>query len=164
MPFEIALYFAQRNTLKDTMNNNIFSALVLLLASFTSPLHANETNVSIDDAWIAEAPPVSKVMVAYMTINNNGDEAIVINKAESEVYSKIEFHETIQENGMARMIKYETLKIPPHGHMQLKRGGVHFMLFNPKRPLKAGDTVNITLHTQNNTTRTVSVPVKKATY
>jgi len=100
-------------------------------------------------------------MVAYMTINNNGDETVTINKAESELYSKIEFHETIHEDGMARMVSYDALKIPAHGRMQLKRGGTHFMLFNPKQPLKAG---NITLSTEENTTKTIAVPVKKATY
>ncbi len=146
------------------MNKKLLSAFILLIASFTGPLQANEANISIDDAWIAEAPPVSKVMVAYLTINNNGDEKITINKAESESYKKIEFHETVHENGMARMVSYETLIIPAHGHMRLERGGAHFMLFNPKQPLKDGDTVNITLHTKNNTSKTFSVPVKKATY
>ncbi len=146
------------------MNKNILSTFVLLLAGFSSLLQAGEANISIDDAWIAEAPPVSKVMVAYLTINNDSDEAITINKAESDAYKKIEFHETIHENGMARMVSYDVLKIPAHGHMRLERGGAHFMLFNPKRPLKAGDTVNITLHTKNNTSRTFSVPVKKPQY
>jgi copper(I)-binding protein len=146
------------------MNKNILSTFILLLACFTNPLHADEANISIDGAWIAEAPPVSKVMVAYLTINNDGDETVTINKAESDAYSKIEFHETIHENGMARMVSYDALKIPAHGHMRLERGAAHFMLFNPKRALKAGDKVSITLHTKSNTTKTFSVPVKKARY
>lgn len=146
------------------MNKKILNTAILLFTSFASPLHAGEADISVEGAWIAEAPPVSKVMVAYMTINNNGDEAITINKAESALYSKIEFHETIHDDGMARMIRYDALKIPAHGRIQLERGGTHFMLFNPKQPLKAGDTVNITLSTKYNTTMTITVPVKKATY
>ena len=149
------------------MNKNILCSFIFLLAGFagfTSSLQANEANISIKDAWIAEAPPVSKVMVAYLTINNDSDEKITINKAESDAYSKIEFHETIHENGMASMVSYETLIIPAHGRMRLERGGAHFMLFNPKQPLKAGDTVDITLHTTNNASRTFSVPVKKNQY
>lgn len=137
--------------------------MILLLTCFITPLHAGKANISVEDAWISEAPPVSKVMVAYMTINNNAGESVTITKAESEMYSSIEFHETILENGMARMVSYETLIIPAHGRMRLEPGSTHFMLFNPKQPLKAGDTVNITLHTNNNTAKTFSVPVKKAT-
>ena len=146
------------------MNKNIINTLILLLAGFTGSLYANEANISVDDAWIAEAPPVSKVMVAYLTINNNADESVTIVKAESDVYSSIEFHETVHENGMAHMVSYETLIIPAHGRMRLERGGAHFMLFNPKRALKAGDTVNITLHTKNNSSKTFAIPVKKATH
>jgi len=63
MPFEIPLYFAQRNTLKKG----------------------------------------------------------TMNKTESESYKKIEFHETVHENGMARMVGYETLIIPAHGRTRLER-------------------------------------------
>jgi len=146
------------------MNKNILSAFTILVTSFANPLLANEASISIENAWISEAPPVSKVMVAYMTIKNNSDKAIAITKAESKLYSSIEFHETIHKDGMARMIRYDTLNIPAHGSIALKRGGKHFMLFDPTKYLKAGDTVNIKLSTDKNTTKTVSVPVKKAPY
>ncbi len=144
------------------MYKKTLCALTLLITSFTNPLHAGEADISVENAWIAEAPPVSKVMAAYLTINNNGDEAITITKAESEMYSSIEFHETIHEHGMAKMIHHDALKIPAHGSIQLKRGGKHLMLFNPVRHLKAGDTVNIKLSTSGHSTKTVSITVKKA--
>ena len=118
----------------------------------------------IEDAWIAEAPPVSKVMVAYMRLKNTGAETIEIAHAESELYSSIEFHETIHENGLARMIRHDTLNIPANNRLELKPGGPHMMLFNPTKRLTAGSTVNIKLTTKNNTIKTVTVPVKKAHY
>jgi len=143
------------------MNKKILSAFILFISSFSNQLFADEANINIENAWISEAPPVSKVMVAYMTIKNNSDKAIAITKAESNLYSSIEFHESIHENGMAKMIHYDTLNIPAHGSIQLKRSGKHFMLFNPVRYLKAGDTVDIKLNTDKNTTKTISVTVKK---
>ena len=103
-------------------------------------------------------------MVAYMTISNKSNEAIDIIKAESDLYSSIEFHETIHEDGMARMVRWDKIIIPANDSIQLKRGGKHFMLFNPTKHLKAGDTVNIKLTTNNNTTKTISVTVEKAQY
>jgi len=146
------------------MNKNIVSALLLLTSSFANPLLADEANISIKNAWIAEAPPVSKVMVAYMTIKNNSDKAVAITKAESKLYGSIEFHESIDEDGMSRMIRYDALNVPAHGSIQLKRGGKHFMLFNPTRHLKAGDMVNIKLTTDKNASKTISITVKKAQY
>jgi len=83
---------------------------------------------------------------------------------ESELYSSIEFHETIYQDGMARMIQHDSLNIPADDRLVLKRGGLHFMLFNPTKILLAGDTVDITLTTKNNGTMNVSIPVKKAQF
>lgn len=146
------------------MNKKTLTLLFLLSIGFIPSLYADEANLSIENAWISEAPPVSKVMVAYLTINNTSDTAIHIIKAESAIYSSIEFHETVHENGMARMVRWDKLIIPANGSIQLKRGAKHFMLFNPTKHLKAGDTVNIKLTTNNNTTKTISVAVEKAQY
>jgi len=150
------------------MNPKTFTLLTILISGFIGPLYAEEyaeeAKLTVENAWISEAPPVSKVMVAYMTLNNTGNEAIDITKAESDLYSSIEFHETLHENGMARMVRWGELTVPANGSIQLKRGGKHFMLFNPTKHLKAGETVHIKLTTNNNTTKTILVTVKKAQY
>ena len=127
-----------------------------------APVSAASDALVIENAWIAEAPPVSKVMVAYMSIKNTGSEDLEIIHAESDVYSSIEFHETIHEDDMARMIRHDSLQIDAHSSIELKRGGPHLMLFNPARRLKAGDEVEIELTLYNRQTISISVPVKKA--
>lgn len=148
------------------MNNQRLTSLILIISCFINPVFADETfnedKLSIENAWIAEAPPVSKVMVAYMTLKNTGTKAIEISHAESDLYSSIEFHETIHKDGMARMIRHDSLNISANNKLELKRGGPHLMLFNPTKRIKAGDTVTIKFTTKNNTTKTVSVAVKKA--
>lgn len=146
------------------MKYKTLSVLFLFISVFINPLHADEKNLVIEDAWIAEAPPVSKVMVAYMTVKNTGPKAIEIIRAESDIYSSIEFHETVHEDGMARMIRHDSLNISANNRLELKRGGPHLMLFNPVKTLRAGDTVNIKLTTKDNTTKTISVTVKKAKF
>lgn len=151
------------------MKHKTLSILILFLFCFVSPLNAadiknSNTSFVIQEAWIAEAPPVSKVMVAYMTIKNTGSTAIEIIKAESESYSSIEFHETVHEDGMARMIRHDSLKISADSKLELKRGGPHLMLFNPVKAFRAGDTVNINLTTKDNKNKTITVTVKKAQF
>ncbi len=146
----------------------VLISLILFLFSFINFTYADgtnqETSLVIEDAWIAEAPPVSKVMVAYMTFKNTGAEAIKIIHAESDLYSSIEFHETIHDNGMVRMIRHDNLNIPANNKLELKRGGHHLMLFNPGKRLTTGNTVNIKLTTNNHKIITITVPVKKAHY
>lgn len=154
------------------MKNTSLIAVILFLSIFINSLNAGETihqandekHLVIEDAWIAEAPPVSKVMAAYMRFNNSGEKAIEIIHAESELYSSIEFHETKQENGIARMIRHDTFNIPANNKLELMPGGPHMMLFNPTKRLTEGDTVSIKLTTNNNKIKTVTLPVKKAYY
>ena len=65
---------------------------------------------------------------------------------------------------MAKMVSWGELTVPANGSIQLKRGGKHFMLFNPTKHLKAGEKVRINLITNNKTTKTILITVKKAQY
>jgi copper(I)-binding protein len=141
-------------------------AFSLLFIQHSNAASDNRQNsaLTVDGAWIAEAPPNAHVMVGYMTINNATSNDIEIIKAESDLYSSIEFHETVHEGSMARMLRHDSLAIPAHGSTQLKRGGKHLMLFNPKKRLTAGDTVAITLTTKNKTTMTINITVEKSQF
>ena len=136
-------------------------ALLALLSICILPACTDNPYLDIQNAWIAEAPPVSKVMVAYLTINNETPEQIEIVRAESDLYSSIEFHETVHENGMARMIRHQSLVIPSKSKLILQRGEKHLMLFNPKKILKANDSVKITFTFSDNRSQSISVGVKK---
>ena len=140
----------------------IFFSFTLLSLSATAL--ANETCLDIQNAWIAEAPPVSKVMVAYLSITNNTAEQIEIVRAESEVYSSIEFHETKHNNGVASMIRHSSLVIPAKKTLTLRRGEKHLMLFNPRKHLKSGDSVSIKFTLSDNRTQSIDVNVKKAEF
>ena len=150
------------------MNYKSLNPLLLIIlcffTCFIKAAYANEASLSAEDAWISEAPPVSRVMVAYMTLKNTGAEDIEIVRAESDLYSSIEFHETIHQDGMARMVRYDSLKIGVNKRLELKRGGAHLMLFNPTKRLKAGDTVKIKFTTKNNANKTILIKVKKAQF
>ena len=141
-------------------------AFSLLFIQHSNAASDNKPNtaLSVDDAWIAEAPPNSHVMVGYITINNTTNDTIEIIKAESDLYSSIEFHETVHEDGMARMLRHGSLTIPAHGSTELKRGGKHLMLFNPKKHLTAGDNVAITLTTTDKTTMIINIKVEKSKF
>ncbi len=146
------------------MSKYKLAALSLLILVCLKTLHAAETGLIIKNAWIAEAPPVSKVMAAYMTISNTSPAAIEISKAESDLFSSIEFHETVHQNGMAKMIRYDEITVPANGSVLFERGAIHFMLFNPTKRIKAGDVVNIKLTIKNSATKSILVTVKKAKY
>jgi copper(I)-binding protein len=115
----------------------------ILACSFLSQAWADDLEVR--DVWIREAPPVAKSHAAYMELVNNGDTKVDIISVLADDYGMVMLHKTVEKNGMTTMEHVDNLVIPPHASVRLQPGALHIMLMSPKRKLKAGDTVKITL-------------------
>ena len=133
-------------------------ALCLLISFFN--VMADEM-LDIDDAWVAEAPPVAPVMGSYMQIKNETDKPISITRASCPDFEKVEIHEMSMSGGMMKMRQIEKLDVPAHGKVKLQPGGYHLMLIKPKKPFKKGDTLTVTLHTAHGYSKAVNMEVKE---
>jgi len=133
---------------------------VILACSFVSHVWAN--GLEVRDAWIREAPPVAQSHAAYMELANNSDKAVEIISIWADDYAMTMLHKSVIKNGMATMEHVDSLTIPPQGVVKLEPGGFHIMLMNPKRKLKAGDTVKITICFTRDRHQEISVTVRAA--
>ncbi len=139
------------------------SALVGLAMSLTATTgFAGEPGVNVIDPWVQEAPPAAKVMAAYMTLENTGDQALVLTGASSDLFGRIEIHATEMSGDMARMVHKDSVDIPPHAQFAFAPGGYHFMLMEPQQALHAGDRVTLTLRFRGDKQAAVSAEVRKA--
>ena len=135
---------------------------LIVCALLTSHAVFADNKLEIDDAWIAEAPPVSSVMAAYMEIENEtarDRQAIAIQCREFE---RAEFHRTVDKEGMASMEHQQTLNIPARSELELEPGGYHVMLFNPARRLLAGDTTQCSIEFDNGKIIDFDLVIRKA--
>ncbi|MGB5440598.1 MAG: copper chaperone PCu(A)C [Gammaproteobacteria bacterium] len=132
---------------------------IALLTALCLCTAATAATLDISHAWVREAPPASKVLAAYMAIRNPGDAVISISGISSPDFESAELHRTVVSEGMARMLHIKQLEIPAKGTVMLEPGGLHLMLFNPSRPLAAGDRVTLTLHLSNDICLTLDTPV-----
>ncbi len=137
----------------------IFLIPVLLMLSFN--IHAADL-LSASNAWIPEAPPVARVMAGYLELKNNSERSIELKSITAKDFERVEMHETISKDGVAKMIKQTSIKIPAQGRVSFKRGGLHLMLMGPKRKLKRGDSVTLILKTDETNTE-INLIVKEAT-
>lgn len=140
----------------------ILRPTALLFALSILPGLAAAAGLVLHDPWVREAPPMASMLAGYVTIENTGAKAEAIVSASSPAFGDVEIHRTIIKDGMARMIKQDRLVIPAHGKMVLAPGGYHLMMMMPKRPLHAGDTVEVTLSLENGQKITTTMPVRKA--
>lgn len=141
-----------------TYFSTIFSLIILLLLS--ANISAAE-KLEAHDAWVREAPPNATVMAAYLTLHNHSTKTYTIVSAASPDFKHVEMHRTEQHDGMAKMVPISRVILSPKGSVSFQPGGMHLMLMKPKKPLKAGDTVSLTLFFLDESSITLSVPVKK---
>ncbi|MDT8405492.1 copper chaperone PCu(A)C [Sulfuriflexus sp.] len=141
--------------------NKSFVFLVLLANLFMVPQLSADA-LTIDNAWVREAPPVSKVQAAYMVLHNNSERDITLISASSPLFARVEFHRTVADKAVMRMEQEKTLSIPAGSSLQLQPDGRHMMLFNPKQALKAGDKVPFSLTFADQNQLQVILVVKKA--
>ena len=101
-----------------------------LLLSITDNALAN---IIIENSWVRAAPLGTKVMAAYMTIENNSVKPIEmdIKNIISKGFKKTEVHKS-SLNGMMTMEKIDTIIIKPNESLVLEPGGLHFMLIDPE--------------------------------
>jgi copper(I)-binding protein len=104
-----------------------------------------EGRVMVLEPWVREAPPQASAMAAYMTLENVSKASLKLVGARSPQFAKVEIHEIVTDNGMARMREVKALTLAPGGKLVLEPGSTHVMLIGPKKPLPAGSPVELTL-------------------
>lgn len=116
--------------------------------------------LSVVNPMARPSPMMAGNGAAYMTILNGLASDVQLVSAESAVSEVVELHETVDDNGVMRMIPHpEGFTVPAGEGIQLQPGGKHVMLINLVDPLEPGDQVEITLNFDNGESATVTVPV-----
>ena len=131
--------------------------ILLLVSSITQADH-----LTIRNAWIPEAPPVTSVMAGFMEIENISTTAAEITAISSKDFGRIEMHLSREENGIARMLPQKKLVIPARGTLKLEHGSYHLMLFKPLRRLKDGDSTELLITLASGDSFSITVMVEKS--
>lgn len=122
-------------------------SVVLLLGSLSLPAMAEDqmqAQVQISQAWTRATAPGQQVGAAYMTLQSKAD--LWLEKVESPVAGSVEIHSMTMKDGIMQMRMLEKLALKANQQEKLEPGGFHLMLFDLKKPLKTGESVDFTLH------------------
>jgi copper(I)-binding protein len=115
----------------------------LLLSNGACATQAEHVRAS--HAWLRVLPgdlPAG----AYVTLENNSDQAAVLRGASSTQYADVMLHQSASDGGTSRMAMVNALAVPAHGNAVLAPSGYHLMLMKAARPVKPGETVRLNLH------------------
>jgi hypothetical protein len=139
----------------------VFVCLILAPTLIVIPAASEEAGVAARDAWVREAPPGTAMMAGYMALRNNTSRSKVLVAASSSGFATVTIHRTILKDGMAGMVHASQLELTPHASLIFAPGGYHLMLMNPKRALRAGNTVVINLEFRGGLVLPVVFEVRK---
>ena len=137
-------------------------AIGLLACTDKSAPNSSPTEIlDIVDGVVHESPPTSPIHAAYAVLRNNGDQPVIITSVVSEKHHHAALHQSVVENGVAKMLAHKTFVVPANGELVLKPHSYHLMLHDAKGQLVADDNVKITLETdQGNITHSFVVKKK----
>lgn len=86
------------------------------------------------DVVVTRPMPGTQMSAAYLSLTNNTDTTIRISNVTSPQYGSVQLHESVVEDGIARMRPIAVLLVPAGETATLARGGKHLMLMRPKGP------------------------------
>jgi len=138
----------------------ICPAIILVL--FVGAHAIASDDLEVENAWIAEAPPVSKVMAAYMEIENETQHNRQATSMQCKEFERAEFHRTVEKDGIASMEHQQVLNIQADSELELRPGGYHIMLFNPARRFQAGDQTGCSMTFDDGTMIDFDLKIKKS--
>jgi len=134
------------------MKTLVFSFILLSFSSFA--------DLTINDAWVKNAPPVVPVRAAYLTLSNDTDTPITIRKITSPQFKSIEAHETVINKGVYSMKPLNNLIITPHNSVTLKPKGKHLMLMMPTQSLNTLTHIQLNFETSDHQIIHINAPIK----
>ena len=111
--------------------------------------------LTVVDAFLPQ-PASPSVAAIYLTVKNAGSEPdTLIGVSTPAADSSM----LMTENTNGTMGMLTSLRIPAHGQASLTPGRDHMMLEQPRKTLRLGQHVLVTLHFRHSGTLTISVPV-----
>lgn len=136
-----------------------FSSLALAHGSHHQASHQHH-EIKDYSAQLAAAKPASEVRVeqcwvrllpstvpsaGYFIIHNDSNEDLELIAGATPSYAHVMLHETIEEDGMAKMVMADEMVIPAKSTIEFKPGGLHAMFEQPTHNIELGQTMEMEL-------------------
>jgi len=137
-----------------------FFALLVCLFSLVNTAKASNA-ISIKEGYIKASIPGSNITAAYMTLVNQSDKAITLQKITSDISDRIEIHEHSMVDDMMRMRQVEQITIGANSIVVLEPSGLHLMIFSLKQQLREDELKALTLHFSNSAKINIQLPVSR---
>ncbi|WP_375263146.1 copper chaperone PCu(A)C [Palleronia sp.] len=143
------------------MRRMTFAALAALVPFFAPEAAlAGSDDVVVEQPWARASIGVSRPGAAYMTVLNNGEEAVTLTGLSTSLAAMPEIHRsTTTAEGLSSMAPAGEITIAPGESVALEPGGLHAMLMRLQTAMIEGEAFPLTLAFSDGGEVTVDVPI-----
>lgn len=120
-------------------------SLMALLPAAAQSQEATSKGITVANAWARATPGGATVGAVFLEIRADKDTSDRLTGISSPAADRTEIHSSSMQDGVMKMRRLDTVDLKPGETLVLKPMSEHIMLFDLKRPLKEGDTVDLTL-------------------
>lgn len=134
------------------------ATLLIVAASFA---FAQGASIQVEQPWARATPAGASTGAVYLTITNKSQEMDRLLSLSSDVADKLQIHEMKVVNGVMEMREVTGgVAVAANGSVELKPGSYHLMLMGLKKPLKASETIPLTLDFEKAGKVSITVPIR----
>ena len=116
--------------------------------------------LQVQDAW-SRPGQAGGTSAIYFTIDNPLESADTLLGVTSDAAETVEMHMSQMENDVMTMVPQRTVPVAALSTVKFEPGGLHVMLINLKKDLKAGDSFSATLSFDQAGPVTIKITVKE---
>jgi periplasmic copper chaperone A len=131
-------------------------APVLVMLMLLSACSSETAPLTVSDVAIARPMPGLQMTAGYFTLTNHTSQAIVITEIRSPQFGSVQMHESVIEDGIARMVELDDFTLSPKSTVEFRPGGKHLMLMQAGENL---DDVTLNFHTGESIALSINVKV-----
>ncbi len=138
--------------------------LCCVLAVMAAPGEAQAVGqpcLQVEQGWARLPPPGSQMSAGYARVRNQCRAAVTVVGASGTGFGEVTLHETRLENGVSRMQAVPTLEVPAGGSVELRPGGLHLMLMQPRAALTEGQLLPLQLQLADGSSVPFTVTVRR---
>ncbi len=145
------------------LRSTIAVASVLAVLSSAQARDFRAGDISIDHPWARATAQGQANGAAYMTLDNRGAEDRLVG-AESTAADRVELHTHMDDKGVMRMRRLDSIDLPAGKVTELEPGGLHLMMLELDAPLAVGEKFPLILTFEKAGKVEVEVQVEPVTY
>ena len=146
--------------LESTLIDLAMSPIRTTLAAAALASSAAFAQTTVTDPWVRGTVAQQKATGMFLQVTSAQGGRLL--SASSPVAGVVEIHEMKMDGNVMRMRAVTEVALPAGQSVEFKPGGYHVMLMDLKQPLKAGDTVPVTLVVEGADKKRETIEVKAA--